>query len=397
MRAFSRLGPAALALVAAFGLACGDSGAPKVTPQTLVRASGDSQAALTGTPLNNPLKVRVTGSDGQPFYGATVTWTVSGGTATLGGPTTVSDSQGLAGMTVTLGAVPGAVGVQASVTSITPVTFAATACDHPVIALNDTVSGALAATDCTFGGFYTDFYDLTVPTGPQGVVLTMSSGAYDTWLELYRRTGGFLGYDDDIDSVNTNSQLTAIVAAGDYLIAPSSYNPLTVGDYTLSALTRPAELTGCGLVWVMRGVAISDSVTAGDCVDTVGGAHYADVVALFLVAGSVLTVSHQSTAFDAALFLRNASGVGVATNNDSANAGTTPNAYLVYPVTLSGSYLLFAGTNTASATGAYTLTISTSSTLSGSRRSESGGGGPQVLRLEPLRLPKGLPWRSWSR
>ena len=68
-----------LALVAAFGFACGDSSAPGVVPQTLVRAAGDSQAALTGSPLPDPLTVRVTGSAGGPFRGALVTWPVTAG------------------------------------------------------------------------------------------------------------------------------------------------------------------------------------------------------------------------------------------------------------------------------------------------------------------------------
>src|SRR6185436_1155806 len=196
-----------------------------------------------------PLRVRVLGSNSQPFRGATVTWTVTTGTATPASPTAVSDSQGFASTTVTLGGAPGAVAVQAAVANVTPVTFTATACDHPVLAFPDTLAGALATTDCRFSGFYTDFFELPVASGPQGIVLTLSSGTFDTWLELYLRAGSFLGYDDDIDSGNTNSQLTAILATGDYLLAPSSYNALTVGDYTMSAVTRPAELAGCGIVW----------------------------------------------------------------------------------------------------------------------------------------------------
>jgi len=396
MGIFSRLAPAALGLFVAFGLACNDSGGP-VSPSTLVRFSGDGQGTLTGGQLSNPLTVRVTGSNGQPFPGATVTWTVTAGTATPGSATSVSDAQGLASTTLTLGATPGAIGVQAAVASITPVTFTATACDHPVVALNDTVPGALATTDCVFGTvfgrYYTDFYELTVPAGPQGLALTMSA-AFDTYLELYLRSGVFLGVDDDIDTLNHNSQLTAILPAGDYLLAPSSFDSVTVGAYTVAALTRPAELAGCGIVWVTRGVTISDSVTAGDCVDTTGGNHYADVVALYLVAGSVLKVSHHSAAFDAALFLRTGSGPGftVASNNDSSAA--TTNAYIAYTVLTSDSYLLFIGTNAIGETGAYDLTISTATALSGASRREKG---PQLLRMEPLRMPKRGTRRTWLR
>ena len=393
MRVCARLGPAALGLIIAFGFACGgdSSGPPVVTPNALVRVSGDSQGALTGTPLPTPLRVRVNGSNSQPYAGATVTWTVLNGTATLGTPSVTSDSQGYASTTVTLGATPGALSIQASVTGVTPATFGATACDHPLFTFNDTLPAALAVSDCRFGGFFTDFFDLSVPTGPQGLVLNMESGAFDTWLEIYTDVGGFLGFDDDVDTSSTNSRLSAILAMGDYLIAPSSYNPQTIGAYTLSVTTRAAALAGCDIVWATRGVTINDSVTTGDCVDsTASGRFYADAVALYLIAGSVLKISSHSAAFDAALFIHNGQGLQVAANNDSAS-GITTDAYLAFPVATSGPYLVFAGTNDTLATGAYTLTISASSTP-GSARREAGA---QLLPLGAMRMPKGLPQRAW--
>jgi len=390
MNVFRQIGPALCGLVA-LGVACSsDAGGPNVSPQTLVRVAGDSQGALSGSALVVPLTVRVMGSDGQPYkQGVTVTWSVTSGAATLGTPTVTSDTQGLARTTVTLGATPGAIGVQAAVASISPVTFAATACDHPLLTLDDTLNVSLATTDCKFNGFYTDFFELSVLAGPQGVILTEMSGVFDTWLELYQRSGSFLGFDDDIDSTNQNSRLTAILATGDYLIAPSSYLTLRTGNYSLAALSRPASLSACDLVWVTRGVVVSDSVTPTDCVDSTGGLHYADVVALYLVAGTVLTVSNKSSVFDAALFLHSGAGASVASNNDSA--ATTTDAFLAYTVAQTGSYLLFAGTNDSAGTGAYTLSISASSSLN----SAPAEAGPQILRMGGVRMPKALRQRGW--
>lgn len=397
MRVFRRLGATALGLFVAFGLACSDSAGPAaVKPSALVRVSGDSQGNLTGDQLFEPLTVLVNGSNGQHYSGATVTWTVTAGAATLGSPTASSDSQGFATTTVTLGATPGAISIQASVGGVAPVAFGATACDHPVLALNDTLPGSLAATDCNFGGYFTDFYEVNVPAGPQGVAFTMASGAFETWLQVYLRTGFFVGYDFEIDSPNSSSQFSAILATGNYLLAPSSLLQNSTGAYTMAALSRPAALAGCGLVWVMRGVDVSDSVTAGDCVDSTSGVYYADKVAINLDAGSVLTVAERSTAFDAALFLNNAAGTGVAFNDDSANAGTTTNAYLVYQAPATGVYLLFVATTDSAATGAYTLSIASSTTLTGSPRRDER---PQVLRMTGggLRMPHALPGRTWSR
>jgi len=393
MRAFTRLALAALAFAVTLGLACKDSNAPTATPQTIAKLAGDTQLALTGTPLGDSLVVRVLGSGGSPFAGAVVTWAVTSGSATLGATSGTTNSQGQAFTTVTVGGTPGPVAVRASVTSLAPVTFTATACDHPGIALGDTVAGVLATSDCRINGYYTDFFELPAATGPRGVRLTMT-GAFDTWLEMYR-PAGFVAANDDADSTTTNSQIDAIVPADAYLVEPSSLDLFATGAYALSAVPRPAELAGCSLVWTTRGVVISDSVTTTDCVDSTGGvAHYADIVVMYLEAGTVLKVSHQSTAFDAALFLHDAANHSVASNNDSA-AGTT-NAYLQYPVVLSGGYALFVATNAAaaSATGPYTLTISSSTTPSGTAPLQRQG--PQVLRVAPLRMRKGRLQRLWS-
>jgi len=375
----------------AFGLGCGDSSGTSAVPSALVRVAGDGQLALTGTTLPTPLQVRVNGSNSRPYAGATVTWTVLSGGATLGTPSAVSDAQGFASTTVTLGATPGALGVQAAVTGVTPLTFAATACDHPTLALNDTVPGALATSDCRLGEFYTDFFDVSVPAGPRGLVITMEAPTFNTYVELYTRALGYLGYDND--TTNTNTQLTAIVATGDYVIAPSSFDALTVGAYNLSVTAQEPALAGCGLVWATRGVSITDSLTPDDCVDSGNGTYYADVVLLNLVAGSVLTISNRSTAFDAAILLQNGAGFLVAANDDSA-AGTT-DAHLVYSVAATGAYVLFAASSDSLATGAYTLAIAAATTLNSAPR--EAGGGPQLLSLGAMRVPppQRLVRRGW--
>lgn len=392
MRTGNRLWPAAIVLVAAFSVTCKkDSIAPtQIVPETLTAIAGNNQSAFTGDSLTDSLKVRVIGSDAQPFESATVTWAVTSGTATLSSPTVATDSLGFASTTVTLGGTAGLVAIQASVVGLQPANFSATACGHPVIALGETASGALSTTDCRLSVWYTDFFELAVPAGQQGLTLTMTSAAFDTYLEVYGAAGNLLSGDDDIDATNKNSQLTTILGTGDYLIAPSSFDPGVTGAYTLSAVAHAAELAGCELVWVTRGFTISDSVTTSDCVDTTGGTSYSDEVVLFLEAGSVVTVSMQSAAFDPELFLLTALRTLVQSNNDSV--GGTTSAYLRYPVLTAGPFVVIAGTHALGATGAYTLSISASTTVSGSSRSTRG---PTVLRMAPLRMPKGLPKRAW--
>jgi hypothetical protein len=365
-----------------FGLACGESNAP--VPPALLVSDGDGQFAFVGGALPDPLIARVTGSGGGPTSGAAVQWTVTAGVATLGAASSVTDASGLATTTVTVGNQPGSIAVRAEATGLPPVTFNASACSPPVaFTFPDTISETLATTDCSPGGYYTDFFSVDLTSGQQGVTISMTSTVFDAFLDVYHGDGRLLGFHDDIvPTIDQNSLLKAIVAPGTYVVAPNSYDPDTTGAYELSVVARPQTLASCDLVWVTRGVTVPDSVTASDCVS---GGFYADVVAIYAAAGSVLTIAERSTAFDAELFLQDRGGNLVASNDDSAGVG--PNAYLVYTVSQTGPYLLFVATATAGATGGYTLAIDASSMA------------PAPVRMVPLRGPKvwPLPMRGWRR
>src|SRR3990172_10169835 len=99
MSSSSRLTLCAILAGAILALACGGESGGPVTPERLVAAAGDTQSALTEATLPLPLRVRLTGSDGRAFAGATVTWTVTAGTATLGAGSSVTDDTGSASTT----------------------------------------------------------------------------------------------------------------------------------------------------------------------------------------------------------------------------------------------------------------------------------------------------------
>jgi hypothetical protein len=396
MRLSSRL---ALTMILSGGGACGDSSSP-IVPGSLAIADGNDQEFPTGTALPVPLKVTVLGSNSQAFAGATVTWTVTSGpsTATLGGPTSTSDALGAATMTVTLGGNVGPVSIRASVPGVTSVTFSATALD-PCFYLwphtfGTSVGGTLTDTDCDFFGFYADFYAFTVPS-QQSLSITMSSGTVATWLDLFRLSDGhYLGFAGDT-VVSTPAVLQAIVAAGSYIIAPNTYYGYATGPYTLSTAARPPTIADCSEVWVTRGITVTDAVAASDCTDSAGS--YADVVGIFGVKGSVLTVAERSAAFDAYLSLYNFEGTEVAFNDDSANAGTTTDAYLVATLPDTNLYFLVIGTAGVGETGAYTLTISSSATAAASEPLLPGpflGAQAQRFRFaKPGSLQWGPRWR----
>jgi uncharacterized protein (TIGR03437 family) len=120
----------------------------QITPAALTIVSGNSQSGTTGTTLAGKLVVKVTGSDGNPYAGATVTFTVASGSATLN-PSTPQQtaSDGTASTAVTLGNTAGTVTVTASVTGLTAVTFTLTATPNngPQISAGGVVSAGLSS------------------------------------------------------------------------------------------------------------------------------------------------------------------------------------------------------------------------------------------------------------
>ena len=91
---------------------------PPPTPTVLSIVSGENQEGLTGEPLANPFIVEVHDQYGDPMEGATVTFTVLAGGGTLSAETVMTDANGQAGSTLTLGTEPGTNTIEASVEGV---------------------------------------------------------------------------------------------------------------------------------------------------------------------------------------------------------------------------------------------------------------------------------------
>jgi len=394
VKALSFFLPVAVAVLGG-AVACGgsDSTGPENRARRTTAVVGDSQSAPTGTVLPIPLSFVVLDAGDVPLVGATVTWKVTSGSASLSASATKTDANGTAQTTVTLGNTIGPVGVRGTVGSVAPVNFSLAALDPcgyaAVYTIGSTVNGALTTGDCrqvfSGNGYYYDYYGFT--TGAQqGLTVTMSSTSFDTWIDFY---GGpdtaqldVVGFNNDLSLTSTNSLMQAIVAPGAYQIGANSNRPNATGSYTLTSAVRPQTVSGCQAIFFTRGISVSDSVTATDCpTDFQGNAGYGDAALIFLRAGSVVTLSEHSAAINPELKLyaydstfRTSAGTPVAMNDDSA-AGST-NAFISYPVTVTNFYVIFIGTSAPSQTGAYTFGISASATAAGSK-----------ARPEPLRFP----------
>ena len=99
---------------------CSDSAGPQPALQIRL-AAGDDQSAPAGSRLPQPLEVEVTGPDGAPRAGITVSWTPAGGSAE---PTVaVTNADGRAQTVWTMGTATGAVSLRAHLDPATAATF----------------------------------------------------------------------------------------------------------------------------------------------------------------------------------------------------------------------------------------------------------------------------------
>jgi len=119
----------------------------RINPASVAIVSGNNQTGTAGTPLSQPLVVKVTGSDGNPYAGATVAFT-SSGNAAFNPPSAMTGADGSASTTVTLGSTVGAVNVIATVIGVAPVAFSLTAtapAPQPAISAGGVVSAGLSS------------------------------------------------------------------------------------------------------------------------------------------------------------------------------------------------------------------------------------------------------------
>lgn len=103
----------------------GATGNAPLTPAAVAKLSGDGQSAKVSTALANPLVVLVIDDMGNPAAGITVTWAVTGG-GTVSAVTTITNANGQAQVTRTLGATAGTSTTTATVAGLGPVTFIST-------------------------------------------------------------------------------------------------------------------------------------------------------------------------------------------------------------------------------------------------------------------------------
>jgi len=204
----------------------------------IAKVSGDAQSGSVGQLLPQALVVQVVDSASNAVPAATVTFSLTGSTGSLGTPTPATGANGQAQTTWTLGSVPGGQGVRASVAGVaSPAVFTATAAvgapksivkqagdgqtrgsgtvvlTAPAVSVKDTFGNAVAGVAVTF----------SVPDAASGSVTgasqtTNASGVatVGSW------TLGAVGTDSLLATVNGTSLVAVFTATSQAIGAPAN-------------------------------------------------------------------------------------------------------------------------------------------------------------------------------
>jgi hypothetical protein len=213
------------------------------------------------------------------------------------------------------------------------------------IAVGDSVSGSLAASDCVFWhGGSADGFHLHVPHG-QGLQVDLSSAAFDAVLVVTDRNMEPLYWDDD-SGEGSNARLRRHFPAGEYVLWAVGYGPGSEGAYQLAV----TEIELCPLAGDLPlGESVSGTLSTTDC--TLEGTRYADPWRLSLSAATTVQLDLTSNDFDAFLILEDAHGGLLAQDDDGGDGYNSRLLFTFEP----GDYRVVATSYGGHSVGAYQL------------------------------------------
>jgi hypothetical protein len=253
-------------------------------------------------------------------------------------------------------------------------------CASTSISYGQTLSGALATSDCPFGdGSYFDDFAFTGTAG-QKIAVSMKSGAFDTYLLLLAPDGSTLQTDDDggggTDSyIPSDGTFFTLPSTGTFTIRANSIFAGATGSYTV-ALTLQSSST-CPSTLVSLGQTINGSLNSTtDCHITSGDQTnaYVDLYRFNGTAGQQVAIS-LSASFDAFLYLVDPANSAISDDDSGGGTNSRIPASGFYTLPGTGVYIIYATSFGAFETGSYTLVLSVpASPTSVTNTNDSGAG-----------------------
>jgi hypothetical protein len=336
--------------------------------------AGDEQEGFAGEALPQTTSVRVVNTDLSPAPGRNVTFVVTAGGGSVDPATVVTDANGIATTTWTIGAGLNQT-LEARVEGLpTAVVISANEAD-PCLAARvlgpaEVKSRSLEAGDCVLpNGAFAEFFDFVSPAVAAGtqsanVVVTMESAAFDTYLSLQSGADSVAFTDDIAAGTNTNSAIRVFLPEGTFRFSAAAKAAGLTGAYTLTSAAGGANVTGCERAFVAPGVFLTQTLEPTDCViELEAPGFFADRYRIFLTAGVPVTVTatSQATGLDARILITSPAGA-VVKDQDCCAPGSTEVAD--YTPTATGFHSIFLTSflsqadDPTGAVGSYTLQVS---------------------------------------
>ena len=266
--------------------------------------AGDEQGGFAGEPIS-PFTAIVLNELGTPEPGVTVTFAVASGGGSVSPTSAVTDENGLASTTLTLGT--GAVqtvtataqGLTGSASTNTSTTFTASVADPCTasrsVGLPGSVTRALDALDCQNPqNRYIEFHRFSTTGDLSGTLVTMTSSAFAPSLHLSNAGGtDTLGLEP---LVSGTASFRVIAPAGTYWLGASSTAANETGAFTLTTAASDTENDNCGStpIYVVPGSIIEGNIASTDCVFSGDDTQKADQYFVYLRAGQQLRINLAS-------------------------------------------------------------------------------------------------------
>ena len=343
---FSKRTPLAYAAffaVAAIAACKSDSTAPSATAAAVAASTSPPASATAGVAIAGP-SVIVTNAAGAPAAGVNVNFAVTAGGGSVQYPVATTGADGIASSGAWQIGSAGTNTLTATVESLPAVSFTTTAQygagsqilkrggDNQIGFRNTALTNPLTVKVVSAGG-------LGIPG--QTVTFTVTSGG-----------GSIAGSPAVTDA-------SGFASSGAWTMGP------TFGKFTVVAQTGTLQTTFTAIVDPCedrKALAVGQTVTGSLAYDparcAMAGA--ADDRYLLTTGNEAVNISLSSTAFDALLNIWNTAGkIKTATNNNDLAGGTTDSFLRL--IAASGTKTVDATTMTAGATGAYTLSVASTS------------------------------------
>jgi hypothetical protein len=319
-------------------------------PTSLAKVSGEPQTGAAGTALAQPLVVRVTDANGNPVAGTTVAFAVTSGGGTVTPTSAVTDAQGRASATLTLGVAAGAQTVTATVAGLPAVTFSVTATAGPAATLTKVAGDNQTARTGT-----------AVPVAPSVRVTDQFGNPVSGVTVTFNVTAGGGSVTGGV--VTTSATGTATVGSWTLGATPGT-NTLTASAPGVASVNFTATATGdpCSsrAPFTLR-TTVAGALSTTDC--RLQDGSYIDLYSTGFPAAQAEEFVVTSTAIDAFAYLFDAAGNVVAIDDDDEATSSSNSVMRVFAP--AGQYTVGVSSYNPGEVGAYQLTSRAMTTVTG--------------------------------